>query len=192
MPCDVKDTFKCSSRNKKLDHFASAISKWNVKHLYPTQENHTCFPFRAPVPIFSRAPSHFHYRYKSSQLKHFHGFSSPFVRVGVCSSQTDHEPAVINWCPWLALCVRGTLTWRNTWGQTSLSQRDRISGHKHVLGNSQDFSSTILWPHIKHVERGRLWGTKTKMSSMSKTYMWEGQQTSAVALICFFVPSEFI
>lgn len=38
------------------------------------------------------------------------------------------------------------------WGQTSSSsQRDRISGYKHVPRNSQASSSTIFWPHTKHV-----------------------------------------
>lgn len=37
------------------------------------------------------------------------------------------------------------------WGQTSSSQRDNIPGHKHLPRNSQASSSTILWPHIKHV-----------------------------------------
>lgn len=94
---------------------------------------------------------------KTSQLKHSHGFSSPFVGVGVCSSQTDHEPAVTSWCPWLALSVRGDLAWRNMWGQTPLSQRDRISGHKHVLGNRQKKFS-----HTKHVEERKAMSHKTQ------------------------------
>lgn len=36
-------------------------------------------------------------------------------------------------------------------GQTSLSQRDRISVHKHVPRNIQAASSIILQPHAKHV-----------------------------------------
>lgn len=114
------------------------------------------FSFQSSSSHISHAPSHFHWRYKSSQLKHSHGFSSPSVGVGVCSSQRDDEPAVTNWCPWLALSLTGNLAWRNMWGQISLSQRDRISGHRHVLGNSQDFSSTILWPHTKHVKERKL------------------------------------